>query len=139
MEIINVNEQTVASSQNVLFTNTVTCGNACINHRTGSGLVILRGNTCQSRARYKVSFGANVAVPADGTAGAIQLALAIEGEGLASSTMIATPAAVSEYHNVFGAMFIDVPKGTSLTVSVKNTSAVDVLVQNANLIVERVA
>lgn len=139
MEIINVNEQTVASSQNVLFTNTVTCGNACISHRTGSGLVLLRGNTCQNRARYKVSFGGNIAVPATGTAGAIQLALAIEGEGLASSTMITTPSAVSEYHNVFGAMFIDVPKGASLTVSVKNISTQDILVQNANLIVERVA
>lgn len=139
MEIIYTSEQTVASSQNVLFDDTVTCGNACISHRSGSGLVILRGNTCQNRARYKVSFGGNIAIPADGTVEAIQLALAIEGEGLASSTMIATPAAVSEYHNVFGAMFIDVPKGTSLTVSVKNTSAQDVLVQNANLIVERVA
>lgn len=139
MEIINVNEQTVASGQNVLFTDEVTCGNCSINHRNGSGLVILRGNTNQCRARYKVSFGGNIAVPTTGTAGAIQLALAIEGEGLVSSTMIATPAAVSEYHNVFGAMFIDVPRGASLSVSVKNTSTVGILVQNANLIVERVA
>ena len=67
------------------------------------------------------------------------MALAIDGEGLASSTMIVTPAAVEEYFNVFGAMFIDVPKGCCLTVSVTNTGTQDILVQNANLIIERVA
>jgi hypothetical protein len=53
--------------------------------------------------------------------------------------MIVTPAAVEEYFNVFGAMFIDVPKSCCLTVSVTNTGTQDILVQNANLIVERVA
>jgi hypothetical protein len=36
-------------------------------------------------------------------------------------------------------MFIDVPKGCCLTVSIQNTSAQPILVQNANLIIERVA
>lgn len=139
MEIIAVATQTVAANQNVLFTDTVTNGNCSINHRNGSGLVTLRGTTTQCRARYKVSFGGNIAIPTGGTVDAIQVALAIDGEGLASSTMIVTPAAVEEYFNVFGAMFIDVPKGCCLTVSVTNTSTQDILVQNANLIIERVA
>ena len=139
MEIIATATQTVASDQNVLFTDTVTNGNCSITHRIGSGLVTLRGTTAQCRARYKVSFGGNIAIPTGGTVEAVQVALAIDGEGLASSTMIVTPAAVEEYFNVFGAMFIDVPKNCCLTVSVKNTSAQAVLVQNANLIVERVA
>ena len=71
--------------------------------------------------------------------GPIELALALEGEGIASSTMIVTPAAVEEYFNVFGSMFIDVPKGCCITLSVKNISDQDILVQNANLIIERVA
>lgn len=139
MEIIAPATQTVAENQNVLFTDTVTCGNYSISHRNGSGLVTLRGTTNQCRARYRVSFGGNIAIPIGGTVGAIQLALAIEGEGVASSTMIVTPAAVEEYFNVFGALFIDVPKGCCLTVSVKNTSTQAILVQNANLIIERVA
>ena len=86
-----------------------------------------------------MSFGGNIAVPTGGTVEAISIALALEGEGIASSTMIVTPAAVEEYFNVFGSMFIDVPRGCCVTVSVKNTNTQSILVQNANLIVERVA
>jgi hypothetical protein len=86
-----------------------------------------------------VSFGGNIAIPTGGTVEAISIALAIDGEGLASSTLIVTPAAVEEYFNVFGAMFVDVPKGCCLTVSVRNVSEQSILVQNANLIIERVA
>lgn len=139
MEIIAVATQTVAENQNVLFTDSVTCGNCSITHRDGSGIVTLRGTTNQCRARYKVTFGGNIAIPTGGTVEAISLALAIDGEGLGSSTMIVTPAAVEEYFNVFGAMFIDVPKGCCLTVSIQNTSVQSILVQNANLIIERVA
>ena len=139
MEIIAVATQTVAENQNVLFTDSITCGNCSITHRDGSGLVTLRGTTNQCRARYKVSFGGNIAVPTGGTVEAISLALAIDGEALGSSTMIVTPAAVEEYFNVFGAMFVDVPKGCCLTASIQNISTQPILVQNANLIIERVA
>ena len=139
MEIIAVATQTVAENQNVLFTDSITCGNCSITHRDGSGIITLRGTTNQCRARYKVTFGGNIAIPTGGTVEAISLGLAIDGEALGSSTMIVTPAAVEEYFNVFGAMFIDVPKGCCLTVSIQNTSAQSVLVQNANLIIERVA
>jgi hypothetical protein len=40
---------------------------------------------------------------------------------------------------VASAVFLDVPKNCCLQISVKNTSTQDILVQNANLIVERVA
>ena len=36
--------------------------------------------------------------------------------------MIVTPAAVEEFFNVFSAIFIDVPRGCCVTVSVQNTS-----------------
>ena len=139
MEIIAVATQTVAENQNVLFTDSITCGNCSITHRDGSGLVTLRGTTNQCRARYKVSFGGNIAIPTGGTVEAISLALAIDGEALGSSTMIVTPAAVEEYFNVFGAMFVDVPKDCCLTASIQNISTQPILVQNANLIIERVA
>ena len=139
MEIIAVATQTVAQNQNVLFTDSVTCGNCSITHRDGSGLVTLRGTTNQCRARYKVTFGGNIAVPTGGTVEAISVALALNGEALGSSTMIVTPAAVEEYFNVFGAMFVDVPKDCCLTASIQNTSTQAILVQNANLIIERVA
>lgn len=109
-------------------------------HRGGSGLVTLRGLTnCQCRARFRVSFGGNIALPTGGTAGPISLAIAIDGEPIASTTMITTPAAAEEFNNVFGAIFIEVPKGCCEQVSVRNTSTVPIDVQNANLIIERVA
>ena len=139
MEIIANANQTVAANQNVYFTDTVICGGSTMSHRDGSGLITLRGLTNQCRARFRVSFGGNIAIPADGTAGPISLALAIEGEAVPATTMTVTPTAVGAYFNVSSAIFIDVPKGCCMTVSVKNISAVDVDVQNANLIVERVA
>nr|DAZ72794.1 MAG TPA: hypothetical protein [Caudoviricetes sp.] len=132
--------QTVTAGSNVLFTDTVVNGNCSIIHRNGSGLVTLRGITNnQCRARFRVSFGGNIALPTGGTVGAISLAIAINGEAVATTTMISTPAAVEEYNNIFSAVFLDVPKGCCVQVSVKNTSTQAVSVQNANLIVERVA
>ena len=132
--------QTVAAGQNVQFTETPICGNNCIVHREGSGIVTLRGITNgQCKARYKVSFGANVGLPIGGTVGEVSLAIAIEGEPLASATMIVTPAAVEDLWNVFSAVFVDVPRGCCITAAVENTTAQAISVQNANLIVERVA
>ena len=131
--------QTVAANANVQFTDTVVNGNCSMVHRDGSGLVTLRGLTEQCRARFRVSFGGNIAVPTGGTVGPISLAIAINGEPVATTTMISTPAAVEEYNNVFSAIFLDVPRGCCSQISVRNISDDDVEVQNANLIVERVA
>lgn len=139
MEIIANAVQTILANQNVYFTDTVTCGGCSIVHRDDSGLVTLKGNTTQCRARYKVSFGGNLAISADGTVEAISLAIALDGEAVPATTMTITPAAVEEFWNVFGAIFIDVPRGCCMTVSVKNISTQAVDVQNANLIIERVA
>jgi hypothetical protein len=95
--------------------------------------------TGQCRARFRVSFGANIAVPTDGTVGPISLAIAIDGEAVRATTMTVTPTVVDAFFNVFSSVFIDVPRGCCVTVSVKNITDVDVDVQNANLIVDRVA
>lgn len=139
MEIIANALQLVGENQNVLFTDDVTCGNCSIMHRPGSGLVTLRGVTDQCRARFKVTFGGNIAIPTGGTVGPISLAISLEGESMASTTMIATPAAVENFWNVFSAIFVDVPRGCCVSVGVRNTSDQAINVQNANLIVERVA
>ena len=131
--------QTVAEGANVLFTDEVTSGNCSILHRDGSGLVTLRGLTNQCRARFRVSFGGNIAVPTGGTVEAISIAIAVNGEPVAATTMISTPAAVEEFNNVFGAIFLDVPRDCCSQVSVRNMSGQDSEIQNANLIVERVA
>lgn len=139
MEITANAIQTVNENQNVLFTDTIVNGNCSITHREGSGLVGLKGLTGQCRARYKVTFGGNVAIPTGGAVDAISLAIAIDGESVATTTMIVTPVAVEDYFNVFSAIYIDVPRGCCSTVSVRNLSTQPIEVQNANLIIERVA
>lgn len=134
--------QNVASGGNVLFTETaVPCTRGYVVHREGAGVITLRGivNSCAASARYKVTFGANIAVPAGGTAGAISMALTINGEAVPASSAIVTPAAVGDYWNITEGIFIVVPRGCCTQISVKNTSTQAINVQNANIIIERVA
>ena len=137
MEIIANAVQTVPANQNVYFTDTVVSGNYSIAHRDDSGLVTLRGVTNQCRARFKVSFGANIAVPTGETVGPISLAIAIDGEPVRASTMVVTPAAVEQFFNVSAGIYVDVPNSCCTTISVQNISTIPVEVENANLIVER--
>ena len=139
MEITANSVQTVATGQNILYTDTVVAGNQCILHREGSGIVKLRGLTNQCRARFKITFNGNIAIPTSGTVGAISAAIAISGEPVAATNMIVTPAAGENYFNIASVTFVDVPSGCCTDISVKNTSTQNILVQNANLIVERVA
>lgn len=139
-EFSNSNTVSVAAGQNLPLTETAVTGPSCIVHRDGAGLVTLRGLTNgQCRARFKVSFGGNIAIPTGGTVEAISVALAINGEPLTSATAIVTPAATDNYFNVFVAAFIEVPRGCCVTVALENTSTQAVSIANSNLIAERVA
>ena len=139
MEITANSVQAVATGQNILYTDTVVAGNQCILHREGSGIVKLRGLTNQCRARFKITFNGNIAIPTSGTVGAISAAIAISGEPVAATNMIVTPAAGENYFNIASVTFVDVPSGCCTDISVKNTSTQNILVQNANLIIERMA
>lgn len=138
-EFTNSSAVTVSAGQNVPLTETAVAGKACIVHREGAGIVTLRGLTQQCKARYKVSFGANIAIPTGGTVEAISIALAINGEPLTSATAVVTPAAVENLFNVYVTAFVEVPRGCCLTVAAENTSTQAITVSNANMIAEREA
>ena len=131
--------QEVAENQNVLFFETPICPTRGIIHREGFGIVRVSGNSPQGRARYLVSFSGNIQIPTGGTVGEISIAISIDGEPLASTQMIVTPAAVENFFNVSSQAYIDVPCGCCATIAVQNTSDQAIEVQNANLIVVRVA
>lgn len=117
--------QLVQPGSAAVLNTAIGCNKGYVLHRPGSGILTLRGLTkdpCSQKARYRVSFDGNIAVPEGGTAGEIQLALAIDGEIVPTSIAAATPAAVSQYWNVAGFAIIDVPKGCCYTVSVENAS-----------------
>lgn len=142
--------QVVLPNQAVLFDDSIPCNKGYVFHRAGSGNLILKGvvnNPCGCFARYQVTFNGNIAVPEDGTVGPIAIALAIDGEPIATSRAIVTPAAVDEYFNVTSTAIITIPKGCCFSVSVENVSegatAADtptaINVQNANIVVARIA
>lgn len=136
--------QTVEPNQAVVLNTSIPCNKGYVYHRNESGIVTLRGivnNPCAPFARYQCTFNANIAVSEGGTVGPIAVALAISGEALQTSKAIVTPAAVGDYFNVTSTAFITVPKGCCFEVSVENVSAgsVPIDVQNANLVISRVA
>ena len=137
-EYTSVAAQTIAANGNAVFTETpVPASNCSIVHREGSGIVTLRGNTSQCRARYLVIFSGNIAVATGGTAGPISIAIAVEGEALGSATATVTPAADGDFFNASAFAYVDVPRGCCATISVKNPSAQAIDLVNANLIVTR--
>ena len=117
--------QLVQPGASALLDTSINCNKGYVLHRPGSGILTLRGivnNPCARFARYRVAFDGNIAVPEGGTAGEIQLALAIDGEIVPTSIATATPTAVDAYWNVNGFAIIDVPGGCCYTVSVRNAS-----------------
>ena len=138
-EIIAIELQEVTENQYVLFTETPICPTKGIFHRAGSGIVRVSGNATQNRARYLVSYSGNIQIPTGGTVEEISLAISVDGEPLASTQMIVTPTVVEALFNVSSQAYIDVFCGCCATISVQNTSAQAIEVQNSNLIVVRVA
>ena len=149
--------QLVEPGQNVILDTIIPCNKGYVYHRDQAGIVILRGivnNSCACFARYQVTFNGNIALAEGATVGPISVALAIDGEPIQTSKAIVTPADVSEpppsvanYFNVTSTAVVTVPRGCCFTVAVENTSgpaepggvAPEIVVQNANLTVTRIA
>lgn len=150
-EFTNNPIQLVQANQPVLLNTTIGCNKGYIIHREGSGIVTLRGivnNPSNCFARYQVTFNGNIAVPDGGTVAPISVAIALDGEPLLTSKAIVTPTVTDSYFNVTSTAIITVPKGCCFNISVENTSesatpattpAPPINVQNANLVVSRIA
>jgi hypothetical protein len=135
LELINVAQQTINANSVALFATTAlkTCCGA-ERHREGSSQV-----TLAKAGIYEISFSGDIAVPTTGTAGAISIALAVDGEPLAGSKMTSTPTALNAYNSVSTTSLVRVCAPCCTTISVMNTSAQAINLQNANLVVTRVS
>lgn len=145
--------QTVNPGEAIVFTeNPVPCAKGLIQHRDDSGAFLLSGSTngCQpanqcrcpccnlnKSVQYVVDFGANIAVPTGETVGPISVAYAVDGNTLQGTTMIVTPAAVGEYFNVSRATNVPIFRNCCQSFSIRNTSSIPILVQNANVLITR--
>jgi hypothetical protein len=129
--------QTVNPGETIVFTEApVPCNKGLVRHRDGTGNFLLAGRTCPCKksATYLVDFGANIAVPTGETVGPISVALSIDGATMPSTQMIATPAAVEEFFNVSRATNVQIWAGCCESFSIRNTSEIPILVENANVV-----
>lgn len=141
--------QEVANNAPVVFTASIPCNRGYVIHDDETGNFILRGivnNQCARFAQYQVVFNGNIAIPDGGTVGPIAVAITVNGEARPTSRAIITPAAVGDYGNVTSTAIIKVPRGCCFSLSVDavpastdGTPAPVIEVQNANLVISRIA
>lgn len=143
--------QTVQPGAAAILDTGIGCNRGYVLHRPGSGILTLRGivnNVCAPFARYRVQFDGNIAVPEGGTAGEIQLGIAIDGEIVPTSIAAATPTVADAYWNVSGFAIIDIPRGCCYAIAIENASvsatpattpAPAINLRNLNVEVTRVA
>lgn len=141
--------QPVSLNNPILFNASIPCNTGCVFHENESGIFVLKGKTSNCFARYQVIFNGNIAIPTGGEVTPIALAITVNGETRPTSTAIFTPAAVDEFGNITSTAIITVPRGCCFTIAVRYVDAtVDdptttptptIEVQNANLVIQRVA
>lgn len=141
--------QEVALNAPILFSASIPCTRGYIYHEDETGIFILRGITCnQCFATYQVTFNGNIALPEEGEVTPIAVAITVNGEPRVTSRAIFTPAAVDEYGNVTSTAIIKVPKGCCFSIAVEHVAATTdptvtpapiINVQNANLVINRIA
>lgn len=141
--------QEVALNAPVLFSASIPCNRGYVYHEDETGIFILRGITNnQCFATYQVTFNGNIAIPEGGTVTPIAIAITVNGEPRVTSRAIFTPIAVAEYGNVTSTAIIKVPKGCCFSIAIENVAATTdstvtpapiIEVQNANLVISRIA
>lgn len=133
---VNPIPQDVAVGANLVFTTDRVRTRACacggwLQHDEGSGVF-----TLARPGIYKVDFNANVTAAA---AGATTLAIESNGEAVQGTEMDYVVTVVGDYQNVSASTLIVVQPYSSRSVSVANISAAEVTVDDANIIITRIA
>lgn len=133
---VNINEQDVAVNANVVFDTDRVRTRACayggwLQHDVGSGVFeIVRPGI------YKVDFNANVTAAA---AGDTTLAIQNNGVTIGGTEMDYVVAVAGDFQNVSASTLVVVQPYGSRTISVANISAAAVTVDDANIIITRIA
>ena len=139
-------EQIVALNAPIIFSASIPCTKGYVYHEDETGVFILRGITNgQCFATYQITFNGNIALPDGATVTPIAVAIAVNGEIRPTSRAIFTPQAVAEFGNVTSTAIIKVPRGCCFSISIDvvpadgATEATQVSVENANLVINRIA
>lgn len=147
-EFLSNDVQEVSLNHPVIFATSIPCRKNYVYHEDETGIFILRGITNQCFATYQVTINGNISIPDGGTVTPIAIAITVNGEPRPTSRAIFTPAAVGDYGNVTSTAIIKVPKGCCFSVSIESVAATSdptvtpapiIEVQNANLVIDRIA
>jgi hypothetical protein len=135
IEIIGVSAQTIIANGAALFpTTALKSGCGAERHRDGSSQI-----TLAKPGIYEISFSGDIAVPSTGTAGAISMALAVDGEPIPGTKMTSTPGTLSSFNSISTDCLVRVCAPCCAVITAMNTSAQAITLQNANLVVTRVS
>lgn len=133
IDAVSVPAQIVAANASVLFDSTRIRTGCSVRHEGGSSrFVALKPGV------YRVSFGANVALPTGTAVAPTSMSLIVDGEAIAGTRMITTPAAAGAYNNISTDALVRVyPDGGAVSIGVRNTGTTAVSVQDANIVITR--
>ena len=133
VDAVNAPVQTVTSNGPVLFASTRLRTGCATRHEEGSSRIILL-----SPGVYKVSFSGNVSIPTGDTVQQTSVPIIQDGEAIPGSNMLYTPAAVAVPGNIATDVLVRVyPCCATSTLSVRNTGAGTINIQDANIVVTR--
>lgn len=147
-EFLSIPVQSVGLNSPVIFTSSIPCRRNLVYHEDETGIFTLKGCTDQCFATYQITFNGNVQIPEGGGVVPVALAIAVQGEARPSSLAIYSPQAVEEFGNLTSTAIVKVPRGCCFSVSVEHvpasadptvTPAPVIEVQNANLVIDRIA
>lgn len=116
--------QSVPLNTPIEFTASIPCNRGNVLHENGTGIFILKGNTNQCYATYKVTYTGNIAVTEGGTVTPIATAIVVNGEPRLVSRAISTPAAAEEFNNVTSSTTVKVPRGCCFTLAAEYVSGI---------------
>ena len=134
---VGVASAVVSAGSNVLFptdrVRTKSCNSCCgwLSHDTGSGLF-----TLTKQGIYEIQYNADITSTDTGQA---SLVLEQNGEAIGGTQSIYTVATTSALGNVSASTLICVPCGTSYTITLTNNSTLALNVQDANIIIKKIA
>ena len=116
--------QSIPLNTPIEFTASMPCTRGNVIHENGTGIFILKGNTNQCYATYKVSYNGNIAITEGGTVTPIAVAIVVNGESRLTSRAISTPAAAEQFNSVTSPATIKVPRGCCFTLAVEYVSGI---------------
>ena len=140
--------QQVSLNSPIVFSASIPCRKGYVYHEDETGIFILKGITNQCFATYQVTFNGNVQLPEGATVTPIAVSISVLGEERPTSKSIYSPAAIETLGNVTSTAIIKIPRGCCFSMSVNAvpastdptvTPAPVIEVQNANLVIDRIA